>query len=66
VTDRKELDDLVTKARKRGAFVIVTTNRDGWIDSVEVHGLKGVGRAPMPPVAAAERLREALQRRKLC
>ena len=61
MTDRRELEALVAKARARGAEVEVTEDHAGYVDSIRVwKGLPGVGPYPMSPLSAAERLREAL------
>lgn len=68
MTDDKEIEALVAKARAMGATVTILrqlereagrlTGRNP-IQTVQVAGLKGVGPYPMSPIAAAERLRKA-------
>jgi hypothetical protein len=58
--DRKELETLIAKARGAGATVTVKHDEQGWIKSVQVSGLKGVGPFPMAPIAFGERMREVL------
>lgn len=64
MTDNKELQALVAKALNAGASVRVTYDQIAWlaegrkiIDTVQVHGVKGIGPHPMPAIHAAERLR---------
>lgn len=65
MTDNHELNELIAKARERGAVVTVTIDpvakRDEGrdiIDTVQVSGLKGCGPFPMTALGAAERLRQ--------
>ena len=65
MTSNHELLELIAKARHMGAIVNVTHDQVAHIvegreviDSVQVIGLKGCGPHAMPPIAAAERLRE--------
>lgn len=67
MVSNSELRDLVERLRAHGAQVDVTYDaalqasegRDV-IDSVTVAGVRGIGPHPMAPIAAAERIREAL------
>lgn len=65
MTSNQELNDLIAKARARGAVVKVTLDpvalhKEGReiIDTVQVSGLKGCGPFPMTALGAAERLRQ--------
>ncbi|WP_434716318.1 hypothetical protein [Paraburkholderia sp. A3RO-2L] len=67
MTSEKEICALIERARLAGAVVKVTYDgasnahdSRGFVSSVQVAGLRGVGTFPMPPLCAAERLREAL------
>lgn len=61
------LNELILKARRSGVTVMVTYDESARmlegreiIESVSVISLKGCGPFPMPALAAAERLSEAL------
>lgn len=67
MTSEKEIYALIERARLAGAVVTVTHGDDanahdsrGFVSSVTVTGMRGVGPFPMPPLCAAERLRDAL------
>lgn len=60
MTDRRELEALIAKACRAGATVTVQHDSDGYIDSIAVAGLRGVGPFPMSPLSFAERMRERL------
>lgn len=60
MTNRRELEALIAKARNAGAVCNVKIDADGWIETVQVSGLKGVGSLPMAPISFAERMREVL------
>lgn len=62
MTDDKEIRLLVCRMRLAGAAVIVATDREGYVDSVQISGAKGIGPYPMGPIGAAERMREWLAR----
>lgn len=57
MTDRKELESLIAKARAAGATVTVTHDAAGWIETVAVSGLRRIGPFPMSPIYFAERMR---------
>ena len=57
MTDRKELESLKSRAASRGVVVEIDDTEEGGIE-VRVRGAKGIGPFPMPPIRAAERLRE--------
>ena len=67
-TSTDELNGLIDQARQRGARVTVVWDEDAAVEgrrvheSVRVTGLPGIGTHPMSPIAAAERLREALSK----
>ncbi|KVN48769.1 hypothetical protein WT12_08465 [Burkholderia territorii] len=68
MTSEKELYELIERAQGVGAIVTVTNDGNevahdprGFIQSVQVSNLEGVGPNPMSPLHAAERLREALR-----
>ncbi|EML1601405.1 MULTISPECIES: hypothetical protein [Burkholderia] len=68
MTSEKELYELIERAQSVGAIVTVTHdgNKDardprGFIQSIQVSNLDGIGPHPMSPLHAAERLREALR-----
>lgn len=54
--DRSELLDLIDLARRRGAVVEVA----GDLERIRVSGVSRFGPGWMPPIQAAERLREFL------
>jgi hypothetical protein len=67
MTDEKEISCLIERVRSAGALVFVTYDGDehasderGFIQTVKVFGLPGIGPAPMSPLYAAERMREVL------
>lgn len=67
MTGTRELDDLITSARARGAMVTVTCDENAQCDegrriyeTIQVSGLAGVGPYPMSPLGAAETLRGAV------
>lgn len=60
MTDRRELEALIAKARKTGAIVTVETDETDYPVRVAVAGLKGVGPFPMAAISFAERMREVL------
>lgn len=62
MTDRKELEKLAGEMRKRGATVTIDHDRDGYISDITIAGAKGIGPHPMPPISAAERMREFLSK----
>lgn len=69
MTSNQELQDLISKARAKGAIVKVTFDAEAdlnegrqIIDTVQVAGLMGCGPSPMPAIAAAERLRTLANR----
>jgi hypothetical protein len=59
MTDRRELEALIAKA-KTAASVEVVRDATDYPVSIAVIGLKGVGPFPMAPIAFAERMREVL------
>jgi hypothetical protein len=59
MTDRKELEFLILKALQMGGTVSVQHDDDGYMKTITVTGLKGIGHHPMSPISFAERLREA-------
>lgn len=63
MTDRRELEALIAKAREAGATVTVVpvVDDEQRIDTIIVHGIKGVGPYPMSPISFAERMREVLR-----
>jgi len=58
MTDRKEIMELKGKIEAMGGQVTITEDAEGWIDTVKIEGVKGVGPCAMNPVYAAERMRE--------
>lgn len=60
MTDRKEIMELKEKIEGLGGTVTITNDAEGWIDSVKIEGIKGVGPCAMNPVYAAERMREVV------
>lgn len=61
MTDRRELEALIAKARKAGATVTVETDATDYPVSIAVAGIKGVGPFPMTAISFAERMREVLR-----
>jgi hypothetical protein len=64
MTDRRELETLLRRARAKGARIRVTRDAEGGLDTFQVTGLKGVGPYPMGPIGFAERMREVLGPRR--
>lgn len=63
MTDRKELETLMARMRRQAsATIVVKHDEDGWIDSIQISGARGIGPHPMGPISAAERMREFLAR----
>ena len=60
----EELRTLIARTLGAGATVESWTNHAGCITRVRIAGAKGIGPHPMPPIAAAERMREFLHRRE--
>lgn len=60
MTDTKELSSLIECIRSMGANVDVQYDVEGYIDTVQISGVKGVGPYPMSPIAAAECMRRVV------
>ncbi len=60
MTSDREVRQLAARVEARGARVTITTDRAGYIDTVQVSGARGIGPHPMGLIGAAERMREFL------
>ncbi|MBB4861501.1 hypothetical protein HNP46_000312 [Pseudomonas nitritireducens] len=72
MTSSEELQALIGRAQALGAKVYCQYDMDTLrsegryiVTSIQVTGLPGCGPNPMPPIAAAERLRELTSRSKM-
>jgi len=62
MTTDREIRSLAARMEERGAQVTIATDREGYIDSVQISGAAKIGPHPMGPLGAAERMREWLHR----
>jgi hypothetical protein len=53
MVDRKQLDAMIVKASHFGA-VRVTEDADGYIETIQVSRIPGIGPHPMSPIAFSE------------
>ncbi len=60
MTDRREIESLIAKAKAAGASIEVERDATDYPVNIAVIGLKGVGPFPMSPISFAERMREVL------
>lgn len=60
MTDTKELNSLIQAIRAKGGNVTVVYDTEGYIDTVQFSGVKGIGPYPCSPIAAVEVMRKVL------
>lgn len=65
MTDRRELEELAGKIEEIGGAVFMAEDQEGWIETVRILGLEGIGAGAMGPIAAAERMREIIANRSM-